>query len=237
MLQGSRQSSASPGTRGTDEEEKGRGGTLGAKDDDSAGTNQAGGVKLTEEEEAEVEQLKERDREVRAHEQAHVAAGGRYVRGGIQYNYQTGPDGRQYAVGGEVSIDTSEVSGDPGASLRKAQAIRRAAMAPSEPSSHDHQAAAAAARMEAKARREQAKTRSEDFDSTKTGVEVMEDSTEKGDSRRIDLPVSGNRIEKGGVAAGYEASRKRPSSSAPSGPSRARLESPVKQDRSIDLYR
>ena len=237
MLQGSRQSSPSPGTRGTDEEEKGRGGTLGAEDDDSAGTNQAGGVKLTEEEEAEVEQLKERDREVRAHEQAHVAAGGQYVRGGIQYDYQTGPDGRQYAVGGEVSIDTSEVSGDPGASLRKAQAIRRAAMAPSEPSSHDHQAAAAAARMEAKARREQAKTRSEDFDSTKTGAEVMEDSTEKGDSRRIDLPVSGNRIEKGGVAAGYEASRKRPSSSAPSGPSRARLESPVKQDRSIDLYR
>lgn len=66
-----------------------------------------------------------RDREVRAHEQAHMAAAGAYSRGG--------PDNRQYAVGGEVQIDTSAVSGDPEATIRKAQTVRRAANAPATP--------------------------------------------------------------------------------------------------------
>jgi hypothetical protein len=118
------------------------------------------GEVLSGEDREEVRNLQERDREVRTHEQAHVAAGGSYVRGGIQYEYQTGPDGRRYAVGGEVSIDTSPVSGDPQKTIQKAQQIRRAALALAEPSGADRSAAAAASQMEAQARQELIEERS-----------------------------------------------------------------------------
>ena len=109
---------------------------------------------LTEEEQREVEKLRDRDREVRAHEQAHVAAAGPYSRGGPQSEYERGPDDRRYAVGGEVSIDTSAVEGDPEATIQKARVVKRAALAPAEPSGQDRQVAAEAARLEAEARRE-----------------------------------------------------------------------------------
>ena len=112
------------------------------------------GSDLPEEDQAEVKRLQERDREVRAHEQAHIAAGGRYVQGAAQFEYETGPDGRQYAVGGEVGVDASEVQDDSQATIQKAQVIRRAALAPAHPSGQDHRVAAAASRMEAKARQE-----------------------------------------------------------------------------------
>ena len=78
---------------------------------------------------AEIRKLAARDREVRAHEQAHLAAAGRYAAGGASYQFTTGPDGRPYATGGEVPIDVSKVPGDPDATLVKAQAVRRAALA------------------------------------------------------------------------------------------------------------
>lgn len=109
---------------------------------------------LTAEEKKKVAELKKRDAEVRRHEQAHKAAAGQYAAGGPKFKYETGPDGKKYAVGGEVQIDTSEVKGDPEATLRKAQVIRKAALAPKEPSAQDRKVAAEAARMEAKARRE-----------------------------------------------------------------------------------
>lgn len=109
---------------------------------------------LSEKERREVEKLKRRDREVRAHEQAHLAAAGAYAMGGPRYTYQTGPDGKRYAVGGEVPIDVSEVPGNPEATLQKAQTIRRAALAPSNPSSADRAIAAKAAAMAAKARQD-----------------------------------------------------------------------------------
>lgn len=106
---------------------------------------------LDKEQQAEVEMLKKRDREVRAHEQAHLAAGGNLVRGGAVFEYKTGPDGKRYAVGGEVSIDTSEVPDDPQATLRKAAQIKRAALAPAQPSAQDYRVAAQASQMEARA--------------------------------------------------------------------------------------
>ena len=96
-------------------------------------------------------ELKQRDREVRSHEQAHRNAGGDLVRGG-GYEYQVGPDGRQYAIGGDVQIDTSPVSGDPEATLAKAERIRQAALAPAEPSQQDLRVAAQASAMAAQAR-------------------------------------------------------------------------------------
>jgi SprA-related family len=109
---------------------------------------------LRPEEQRIVEELRKRDRDVRAHEQAHLAAAGRYARGGAQFTYQVGPDGKRYAVGGEVPIDVSEVPGDPRATLQKAATIRRAALAPAHPSSADLAVASQAARLATKAHQE-----------------------------------------------------------------------------------
>lgn len=110
-----------------------------------------GKSELTEEEKREVEEFEKKDREVRRHEQAHQAVAGQYARGGPSFEYETGPDGKQYAVGGEVSIDTSEVAGDPQATIQKMQVVRRAALAPANPSAKDRQVAAKAAQTEAEA--------------------------------------------------------------------------------------
>jgi hypothetical protein len=112
------------------------------------------GQELSVEEAKELQALKQRDREVRAHEQAHAAAGGQHVRGGPAYSYQRGTDGRQYAIGGEVQIDTSPIAGDPAATLQKMQQVQSAAMAPSEPSTQDRRVASRAAAAAAKARSE-----------------------------------------------------------------------------------
>lgn len=112
------------------------------------------GQPLSESEQQQVEELKRRDAEVKAHEQAHLAAAGNLAQGSVNFDYETGPDGNRYAVGGDVSIDTSEVAGDPRATLLKAQRIRRAASAPVDPSPQDRAVAAEAARMEANARLE-----------------------------------------------------------------------------------
>ncbi len=98
-----------------------------------------------------VRELKQKDTEVRAHEAAHLAAAGGIALGGANFGYQQGPDGIRYAVSGEVSIDTSPVAGDPAATLRKADTIRRAALAPAEPSGPDMQVAASATAMAAQA--------------------------------------------------------------------------------------
>ena len=127
-----------------------------------------GTEELDEEEQREVQELKQRDREVRQHEQAHVAAAGGHARGGASYEYTTGPDNRRYATGGEVSIDTSKVPDDPEGTIRKAQIVYRAALAPAEPSSQDRSVASVAKQMEAEARRDLAEARREE---SATGAE------------------------------------------------------------------
>ena len=129
-------------------------------------TNQSAPIskknQLSDQEQKKLEKLKKRDAEVKQHENAHEAAAGQYAVGGPHYNTVTGPDGRQYAIGGEVNIDTSEISGDPEATIRKAETIRRAALAPKDPSSQDRRVAAEASKMEAKARRELAEKKKAD---------------------------------------------------------------------------
>ena len=117
--------------------------------------NQAktGFQKLTPAEEQVVQQLQKRDREVKAHELAHLASAGQYARGGPSYSYQLGPDGQRYAIGGEVPIDISKES-TPEQTIQKMEVVRSAAMAPAQPSSADRSIAAAAAAMEAQARQE-----------------------------------------------------------------------------------
>ncbi len=110
-------------------------------------------AELTPSELKQVEQLKRRDQEVKAHELAHKATAGQYARGAASFEYQTGPDGNRYAVGGEVSIDIARES-DPRATLNKAQVVRRAAMAPADPSGQDRQIAMRASVIAAEAQRE-----------------------------------------------------------------------------------
>lgn len=111
------------------------------------------GQEYTEEEEEEIEKLKERDREVRRHEQAHFQAAGNYA-SPPKYEYQTGPDGKRYAVGGSVQIDLSEITNDPEATLSKARVIKRAALAPEEPSAQDRKVAREADQMAAQAQKD-----------------------------------------------------------------------------------
>ncbi|MBT8136010.1 MAG: hypothetical protein KJO54_03245 [Gammaproteobacteria bacterium] len=120
------------------------------------------------EEQSQLRELRARDREVRAHEQAHLSAAGAHARGGASFTYETGPDGRRYAVGGEVSIDTAEVAGDPQATLAKARQVRRAALAPADPSPQDRQVAARAAAMAREASAEIAQQRIEAQSGTAT---------------------------------------------------------------------
>ena len=82
-----------------------------------------------------------------------MAAGAGLVRGGANYQYQRGPDGNMYAVGGEVKIDTSREN-DPKDTVNKMQQVKRAALAPAQPSGQDRSVAARASQIEAEARTE-----------------------------------------------------------------------------------
>jgi len=126
-----------------------------------------------------VQQLKSRDREVRAHEAAHAAVGGQYVTGGPSFTYQKGPDGRSYAIGGEVRIDTSKVPNDPEATQTKAEIVRRAALAPAQPSPQDLRVAARSSQTAAQARVEIAALRAEEAEQAlQQRIEVLEQSSE-----------------------------------------------------------
>lgn len=111
---------------------------------DRTGSDDKKGIgELSDAEQAQVEKLKARDREVRAHEQAHATVGGQYA-GAPSYTYQTGPDNQRYAVGGEVAIDVAPVDGDPEATINKMEIVIAAALAPAEPSPQDRKVAALA---------------------------------------------------------------------------------------------
>ncbi|AEE13985.1 hypothetical protein Thena_0339 [Thermodesulfobium narugense DSM 14796] len=94
--------------------------------------------------ELQIEQLRKTDQEVRAHEQAHIAASGGLATSGPNYIYVTGPDGKLYAVGGDVTIDVSPVPNNPDATIQKMQTVIRAALAPAQPSSQDYTVASQA---------------------------------------------------------------------------------------------
>jgi hypothetical protein len=138
-------------------EEKGIFTPGGREDKHRDGISQKPGNGRTEELSADdrrrAEELKSTDRAVRAHEAAHMAAGGSLVTSGASYSYETGPDGQRYAVAGEVGIDTSK-GRTPEETLARAQQIRAAALAPADPSGQDRAVAAAATKMAADARAE-----------------------------------------------------------------------------------
>lgn len=131
-----------------------------SRDSQSAAATAAGGT-LSEEAQAVVDKLKARDREVRTHEQAHIAAAGGLSVSGPSYTYQRGPDGGRYAIGGHVNIDVSP-GRTPEETVAKARAIERAALAPAQPSGQDRVVAASARQMAVQASAEQRQARQEE---------------------------------------------------------------------------
>ncbi len=117
---------------------------------DQKGTDQK---PLDQEELKTLTELQSRDVEVRAHEQAHLSAAGGYAAGGATFSYTTGPNGKRYVSAGKVPIDTS-TEDTPEATIQKMRTIRRAALAPANPSSADRAIAAQTSSKEIQAMKE-----------------------------------------------------------------------------------
>ncbi len=136
-------------------------------------------------EQQKIAQLKARDLEVKQHEMAHMAAGGQHA-GSAHYSYTKGPDGVQYAVSGEVSVDISKEQ-DPSKTIAKMQQVQRAALAPAEPSAQDRQVAAFAAQQINLANAELQKQDKNKTDKTQPHLEksnLKEQQTDKSDDAK-----------------------------------------------------
>ena len=132
---------------------------------------------LSDKEKAEVQKLKRTDHRVKSHENAHKSSAGGLSASGPNYKYRVGPDGQRYAVAGDVQIDTSEVPNDPEATIKKAQQIRKAALAPADPSPQDIRVAMEAAQMEANARKELLEAKNEEKKTDKNFFKKESNST------------------------------------------------------------
>ncbi len=144
------------------------------------------GPSLSEQELEVVAELASRDREVRSHELAHLSVGGQYA-SAPSFSYERGPDGRSYAVGGEVSIDAGSVQGNPEATINKLEQVRRAALAPAEPSPQDRAVAALASQGILQARAELAQQKQEEATRAENAREQSSQSQE------ITTPVRASR--------------------------------------------
>ena len=103
---------------------------------------------LTPAQQQQIEELRQIDGRVHRHEQAHIAAAGGLITSGPDYTYTYGPDGKPYAIGGEVGIDTSAEK-KPEDNIDKGLHIQAAALAPADPSAQDYQVASLGGRLEA----------------------------------------------------------------------------------------
>lgn len=170
---------------------------------ESEGANDLGGFGLTEEERRRVDELQERDREVRAHEQAHAGVGGPLT-GPPMYEYERGPDGRLYAVAGEVSIQLRE-GRSPEETKLLAELARRAALAPRRPSAQDRRVAAEAARLAANAEKERLEEARET--SERRGPEAAEASRNTADTTGADPARSAPQTDAAAPESGSQDAR------------------------------
>ncbi len=207
-----------------------------------AQADEEGSDGLTAEDEAIVRELQQRDAEVRRHEQAHAAAGGRFA-GPPSYEYQRGPDGRLYAVGGEVSIDTSPVAGDPEATIAKAQQVRRAALAPSQPSPQDRRVAAEAQQQIAQARAdlrtEQAAARAEEAEQRREEADTAEAARGGADSgstaQGTEVQTAAAIRQSAGTEAASDRNEQQPGAVASDGLAAVRLQAGLAFGQSLAL--
>lgn len=156
-------------------------------EDPSAGKQNAEDKQQQQAEQAEVDKLAARDREVRAHEQAHAGTGGQYA-AAPSYEYERGPDGKQYAVNGEVSIDISAAN-TPEETLRKMQQIQAAALSPTEPSAQDLRVASEARQKATEARAEIVKDNAEQAEKIigRAFPDLLEQSKSANNAGAVDL--------------------------------------------------
>ncbi len=138
---------------------------------------------------AVIRELASIDRKVRAHEQAHASVGGALA-GAPSYTYKTGPNGVRYAVAGEVPIQISAVPGNPQATISNAEQVRRAALAPADPSPTDRRVAASAQALAAKARYEIARLAAEQFQEGRDSVRVNKNDEDVEDTGPVESTVS-----------------------------------------------
>ncbi|MBQ8708695.1 MAG: hypothetical protein IJ523_11465 [Succinivibrionaceae bacterium] len=146
------------------------------------------GDRLTDEEQAKVEQMKARDREVQVHEKQHKATGGQYA-SQPSYTREKGPDGKDYIVDGEVSISVSEES-TPEKTVAKMKQVYAAALAPAEPSGQDRKVAAEAKSIQHKAEAQIRKAKTE-------GEDPKEVAEAEGSGKGSNVSTSGN-LDSGG---------------------------------------
>ncbi len=111
--------------------------------------------------EMEIAELRRLDADVRAHEAAHVRAGGALA-GPPRFQYQLGPDGKMYAVGGEVNISIPR-GRTPEETLRIMNTVKAAATAVGDPSPADRRVASYAARRIQQAMQEVRKMQQEEM--------------------------------------------------------------------------
>lgn len=151
---------------------------------DKENDKKSNGDELSDKEQAELDELKKRDQEVKTHEKAHQSAGGQYASAPV-YEYKKGPDGKDYAVGGHVNIDTSEES-DPDKTIQKMRIVIKAAKAPAEPSGQDMKVAAEAQQTLNEAQMEKAKQQQE---------EMKKNDTSEGEEESTDIKVEAEDIK------------------------------------------
>ncbi|HDZ4992858.1 TPA: hypothetical protein RTG08_001610, partial [Campylobacter jejuni] len=130
------------------------------KEKNSEQTQMVNGVELSQKEVQQVRELQSIDRNVKAHEAAHQAAGGGLA-GAASFTYTRGPDNQMYATAGEVPISMQK-GNTPEETIANARQIAAAAMAPADPSPQDYKVAANAAKMEFEARAEAMKLKAEE---------------------------------------------------------------------------
>lgn len=106
-----------------------------------------------------IENLERTDHEVRTHEAAHQAAGAPYT-GMATYEYVKGPDGKNYAVAGQVPISVPS-GGTPEETIRMMDKVKASAMAPGAPSGQDLSVAAEAEGKASRARQAIARRQAE----------------------------------------------------------------------------
>ena len=155
------------------------------QDFESVGGGLRGAEDFSTEEQQELRDLERRDLQVRTRDMAFIAAAGGAA-GSYSLQYETGPDGRRYAVGADIKLDTSE-GATPEQTLAKARALRAATMGARADSSNDASAAAKAVRMEAEARAEIARERGEAQQAAVESAGLMEPALPEVELPELDL--------------------------------------------------
>ncbi|XAK44675.1 putative metalloprotease CJM1_0395 family protein [Campylobacter coli] len=156
-------------------------------------TQMINGVELTMQQVQQVRELQSIDRNVKAHEAAHQAAGGGLA-GAASFSYTRGPDNQMYATAGEVPIRMQK-GRTPEETIANARQVVAAAMAPADPSPQDYRVAANALKMEFEARAEATKLKAQETQEKNEENEENEEKQENLDTNNQDSKDSSEKAK------------------------------------------